>query len=365
MLLAVCALAFFATSAVFRERLRLPSEVPTSAKIQYLALHGDEYDTLFLGSSRVYQHIIPTVFDRAMAEAGAPTHSYNLGMSAMFTPEDTFVLEQALAKRKRPLKYVIVESSGIIQTDYSFFGTDQTLRVAYWHDFKRLATVMRAIFFQNHDRAAFPTDLKKLPEQFKQFGYHFHLFISNYCNLGRGMEWCKRERQLLRTAGNRSENKTHAVATRGRASGSLRQLSEGNEGYAYVDPPIDLDAVQWAAIEAFVKRQPSRKFGDLESQRDLQAKRRLVAAHGGRMLALIPPSAQEPVFVPDPKFGAPIAVLDFCDSKRYPELFLRENRQDAGHLSTRGAELFSRLLAARLREVTREGPCLSQAGLPK
>ncbi|MES2570644.1 MAG: hypothetical protein V4710_11400, partial [Verrucomicrobiota bacterium] len=60
-----------------------------SEKLAYFARHRDEYDTLFIGSSRVYRQIDPALFDQVTREAGVPTRSFNLGIDSMFSPEDS------------------------------------------------------------------------------------------------------------------------------------------------------------------------------------------------------------------------------------------------------------------------------------
>jgi hypothetical protein len=41
-------------------------------------------------------------------------------------------------------------------------------------------------------------------------------------------------------------------------------------------------------------------------------------------------------------------MLDFSDPARYPELYDPRHRYDSDHLNLAGAEMFSRLLAARI-----------------
>src|SRR5688572_27502291 len=65
-----------------------------SAKVQWLQEHGDEYDVIFLGSSRTFRQIVPELFDRLMAAASHPVKTFNLGVDGMRPPEDTYVLEQ-------------------------------------------------------------------------------------------------------------------------------------------------------------------------------------------------------------------------------------------------------------------------------
>ena len=130
--------------------------VPTvSEKLGRYAAAGDDYDVLVIGSSRTYRQIIPQVFDQATAEAGKPARMFNFGIDGMRPPEDTYVLEKALALRKKPLKLVIVECNNI-----RFEMRDEdagTVRAIHWHDWKRLSTMARLAFTRTKRSAASQT----------------------------------------------------------------------------------------------------------------------------------------------------------------------------------------------------------------
>ena len=74
----------------------------------------------------------------------------------------------------------------------------------------------------------------------------------------------------------------------------------------------------------------------------------LIRRAGAEPVHLITPTAR-----PTPELhrlaatGAVPHVLAFNDPERYPELFAVDRRFDAEHLTTAGAERFTRLLAAR------------------
>jgi len=105
--------ALFLTAAGVRRLLPFPPVEGIEGKLAWLARHDAMYDTLFVGSSRVFWHIIPREFDAAMAEAGQPTRSFNLGYTSVRPPEDSYVLEKALASRAAPLRFVVVEADDI------------------------------------------------------------------------------------------------------------------------------------------------------------------------------------------------------------------------------------------------------------
>ena len=335
LLVGVCVASFFLTMAFVRFRLSMQAVPDIQEKIAFFANHGEEFDTVFVGSSRIFHQIVPKLFDRLMAEAGFPTHSYNLGMSAMSAPEDSFLMDAAFAKRRRPLKFVLVETSDKIRTDYSCEGMDNTLRVEYWHDFKRLAVLTRTIVAQRKPAEGASRWMFSERER-TLFLYHLRLFVANSLNIGRGVGWLQSERDLM------------AMTFRRHPPRSAGRSRKFDDGFGVIDPPIEIDDHQWSLLQGYIKRPVARDFGDTESQREVQDKRRLVEFYGGRMFAVLPPISGGTMFSPDPQFGAPIPVLDCGDPNRYPELFERQNRQDSGHLNYQGAEIFTRRIVEQL-----------------
>ena len=68
-MIGVMFLATFAASCGVLGRCLPFPEIPlVRDKIEYLARHGDDYDVLFLGSSRVHCQIMPSIFDRIAGE---------------------------------------------------------------------------------------------------------------------------------------------------------------------------------------------------------------------------------------------------------------------------------------------------------
>lgn len=107
----IFAAVLLTSGALIRQRLPFPPIPTVQAKVEWLRTHGDDYDTFFLGSNRIYRHIVPRLFDELMAARGESTRSFNLGFDGMRPPEDSYVLEEVLAHRTKPLKYVIVEGN--------------------------------------------------------------------------------------------------------------------------------------------------------------------------------------------------------------------------------------------------------------
>ena len=118
-------------------RLVAPVPAGASERADWLREHGGgSFDTIFVGSSRTFHQIVPSIFDGEMAELGVPVRSFNLGTPGMKPPEDAYVMGRALRGRKAPLRFLVVECNPIhldIQPEQR-----GTTRAVYWHDVPRL-----------------------------------------------------------------------------------------------------------------------------------------------------------------------------------------------------------------------------------
>lgn len=333
-LVAIYAAVVLTTGEIVRHWLPFPPVPQVQPKVMWLAEHGDEYDTLMVGSSRTVRHIIPAVFDELMAAGGRPTHSFNLGLDGIRPPEDSYVLETVLAARHRPLKYVIVEGNDL-RTNAEGEAKD-TMRSSYWYDLKRCGVIARAtLWHTSYDETTWFGIWSDRFAEIDNFLGHVRPALSRAVNLGRGHELFP-----------------HAHTTDDPHELSLKAIGQNHDGYIYGrdDEPIsksNLKKLQ-AGLAARLKEPAKPFFSDVESQRVLQEKRRVIEAHGGQMIVFHPPMTQAEVFYPDPQLGPPPPVIDLSDPRAFPELFEERYRKDHTHLNPAGAEIFTRLLVGKL-----------------
>jgi len=331
LLLALFCGGLFGTASVIDRLLPFPPVPTVKGKLDWFSRHGDEYDTLFIGSSRTFCHIIPQIFDRCMAQAGMPTHSFNLGINGMRSPEDTYLLEKALAGRKAPLKLVVVEANALrIEADANSLGT---LRGVYWHDFQRFTHICRGILEEHAGKHGAFTP-KAILATLGALRYNLDTTVNKSLNVGRGLEWL--EARLVK-----------------QEPTPLQDIGKYNDGYVMYDTPVSkISEGEWSLLQAKLQKVLQKPtlpdYATRASQYELQAKRRLIESFGGQMITFAPPVAAKNVFLPDPSVHPALANLNFADPLLYPELFEKQNRFDSGHINQQGAEIFTRLLAGRI-----------------
>ena len=315
-------------------------EVPTvGQKIDYLLGQGDEFDTLFLGSSRIQHQILPDIFDRLMAAAGQPTHSFNLAADSMRPPEDSFVLEHVLRARTKALRWVFLESNTLrVGADPGVRGTR---RAIYWHDLKRMYWLLGDALDAARSGPSQWFENRRAADFFE----HAELWLDNATNLGRGAAFAD------------------GLATNQAAAFSWNELGTLRDGFvpAARSQTIggkDLADYQRELAERYQKPALLLRF-DVNTQALFDEEAASIERGGGRAVLVIPPTTTSSRYYPRVDGKRRFLVLDFSNPREYPILFTAEHRLDTTHLNTKGAEIFTALLVQRLLEATRTTAVMS------
>jgi hypothetical protein len=77
-------------------------------KEKYFYSIKNNYNTIFLGSSRTFRHINPAVFDSILNSRNIPVKSFNFGTPATYYPECFYILNK-LVDNNNHLQYVFLE----------------------------------------------------------------------------------------------------------------------------------------------------------------------------------------------------------------------------------------------------------------
>jgi hypothetical protein len=301
---------------------RLMPPVPidqVSEKLAHFAAHKDEYDTLFVGSSRTYRQALPSVFDPLMTAGGRPTHSFNFGADAMFSPEDAYVFEKIAALRPAKLRRVFLEISGF-NTDFAA-QPPETLRARHWHDWHRTMLICRGILSLNK-RGKW-----RDPSRWSRALVHVRLMIARAVRLGDATSLFDR--------------------WRGAAAPFWSALGERRDGAIPYPEETPLSGeVRVLYDQEMAKRRGGktrvRPLGPAPLQ-SLQETIARVQQLGAEPVLFIAPTSLTSQNTPASQVSVP--VLDFSDVERWPELFDPANRHDRGHLNLPGAKIFSRIFA--------------------
>lgn len=323
-----------------REALPFPEVPQVTAKIDYLAKYRDDFDTLFLGSSRIYYQIIPALFDRVAAEQGLPVRSFNAGVAGMRPPEDAFYLDTILRHPPKNLRWVFIELAGVwTKMDPSKAGT---VRAIYWHDWPRLRVLFdRALTVKpDSKKKRWRRNLEDRLEPLGEFIDHLPLFFQRQTSLGRG--------SLL----------TSLLISDLPVRPYWGALGEDRRGWVPTGRAESMSAREVADYEEFLAerraRKPRREVGDPASLAALETMIAKIEKLGATPVLVVPPTTNKRNFVPRPERERKTIVLDFCDLEKFPELYEARCRLDTDHLNTEGSQVFTRILVnAWAQEVKR------------
>lgn len=320
----IAVLAFVLVCAGLNALLPFPEIDVVSAEIRFFREHRDEFDTIFVGSSRIHHQISPAIFDRVTREAGHPARSFNFGIDGMFPPESGYVLERLLSAKPRHLKWVFIELDELETRRIP--KAEAARRSLYWHDWKRTSLVLRKVL--EGDDAGNARDL---------WFFHSALFAKNFTNIGRKIDLSWWSSHL------------------GKKAAPPKTLGRAGDGY---DPQIKtLSAAEAAAYEAGLERAVARAESRFVSAATEQAYRQWadeVRKIGATPVFLITPTMAQTKLGFRPESGVGGATMLFNDAKAYPRLYRNEMRFDADHLNGAAAEEFTTLVAHNFLQLIEE-----------
>lgn len=315
-----------------------PAETPAYVRerLTHLAAHGDEYDALFIGSSRIENHLMPAVFDRLVSARGLPMKSFNAGVHGMGTPEDSWMLDQILARRPARLRWVFLE--------IEFFhtaikdGEKDTLRSVAWHDWPRFWSLCRRLTVTT-GHLSFRDQIADFFERQRDFIDHLSAFGQRGTQFGRGallfQEW------------------------RGAAEpepAGASKLGPGGDGWEPADSGEAGDTKKTKHFSGYdgQRDRPKPDEADRVSQAVLGEAIAKITRAGAVPVLVIPPRVRVWYFVPSGENARHAAVINLCDPAAYPQLYAPEYRIDSSHLNAAGAEILTRIVADRFVEIARQ-----------
>jgi hypothetical protein len=337
--------AFLITCTGLRAILPFPEiDGGVSQKFRFFAAHKDEFDTLFIGSSRVYFQISPAIFDRVARESGLPTHSFNFGIGGMYLPETSYLLEQILNLKPRNLRWVFIEYDEL-QTKWS--PENQTSRRAlYWADWKRISLLLRKLTDAGTDALWLPSPAKLRDVVLRKkddkntrvlLAFYAGQFEKNYTNVARAAD-------VLEYFLGRD--------TKERRASYLGVASDG-----YVTRPNRMSPSEIAAYERGLAAAMAQTDTHPLSPYAVDAYRQCaqeVRKIGATPIFLITPSTTQ-ISVATESTELTGVVMAFNNPRTYPSLYRSSVRRDGQHLTKSGAEEFTRIVAANFVELARAG----------
>lgn len=327
-------IAFTVSSLIFRQIIpssSIPANIPfISSKYEYFIKHKDEYDTIFIGSSRICNQIVPDVFDRAMNDLGKSTNSFNFGIPAMRALPSYFLLKEILDTSPRNLKWVFIEID--LDSVYEPIKNARTTRAIYWHDFNNTLFALKYIFNSEPESL-----IKKILTSIS----HLIPYIYNQINVGKMFD-----EVIYQTSSHKQEKLVKSFFLKNDGYYPLDLIQEDSNRQNFLQ---NLDTYN------LEKSKLANKNYEELAQTQLPSKSKL------SLLSLIIKQVEaadaKPVFILPPRLetkqelqqayrqGYIPLFLSFNDPIKFPKLYQVNLRHDKNHLNHEGSEQLTRLIA--------------------
>ena len=301
----------------------LPDVPQVKVKLQWLAAHPEEYDTIFIGSSRVRSGISPATYDAEMRSRGIPTRSYNFGIDAMTMPELSFVFDQVVTSNPRALRHVFIELNRVRWRLPELEGG--TLREVYWHNPQYTALACEAALRDPR----VPPSWHLTPPIISQ---HLSLMFANYGNLGRQSDLMKLGSQPITAP---------------------KPLGQDGTGFYPVAKCLTAtDSVELTQkLKVLAPWEQRGFFDDPVLINEVARLAKIIRSLGCQAYFIVAPSLDNWRYNgPGSPLADDIVTFEFNDPSRFPALYLPEHRFDLQHLNTAGAEIFTKLLVTRMAD---------------
>jgi hypothetical protein len=319
---AIALVAFLAAS--FGIHSLLPPVVPKgiAAKLEFFAEHKDEFDTVIVGTSRLYYSVSPELFDQTTRENGLPTRTFNFGIDGMHPPENFYVLEQILKTKPRKLKWVVLEMADIETKWDKILGTQ---RLVYWHDWPRTALTLKKAL-NPRGNADWLIKATRLWLARRDLFSHLFLFGKQFGNVGRAMDFFPSEK-------------------RERFRDAESELGPHRDGYRMAGDAMSPErAAQFQQRLAQEMSEARPKFLDPATEDGYRNSAAQIRQAGAAPFFVVAPI----IFQQIPRFRKspdPAPLVSFNDARKFPQFYDTGVRIDDAHLTNEGAAEFTRLLA--------------------
>jgi hypothetical protein len=321
------------------------SNIPVvSTKLRSFSVYKNHYNTIFIGSSRMYRHVVPDTFDRTMRSYGYPIQSFNFGVYGMHVPETYFLLKKILAMKPENLKWIFVELYDLqLNIPKANIRTD---RVIYWH------TLQHTLWIYNLILASDDHMFRKL----NHFRDHTQPLLYNVINLGKADS-------LINYIFPEAKSITHKSIS----SEDIVFRPPGIDGYLSLEDEYD-DYFQHRHDEYLRGLNHYIETVDTLTQKSQQTTHLKSYELNiiDQFIKIIQDSKATPIFVITPLLekqdhfiaayqkGHIPTLFAFNDPVAFPDLYSPKSRFDQAHLNEQGAQKFTMSLAQKFAEYMRK-----------
>lgn len=314
-------------------------------KRNYIVKNKDDYNLMFFGSSKTFHQIDPVLFDSIVSK-DMEVHSFNYGIQNLLPPESFYLYENLLKEDSLHFKYVLMELNWFPNIKYKNLHTRRNF---YWlNNDNYVYTINSAI------NSRIP-----LPYKVWTVGTRSVNYIDKTFNIGIVNEifnyHAQENDETALTLDVLKDNKGFLPVNRDSAA-------KGKNSYFLSERyRKEIEEVKRASSVSFAKYEDVENF-DYYNEIYFEKINHLIKLSEDRGIHLIftmPPQWKSyqydeliPLFEQIPENHK----IQFADSRKYPELFKKENLFDADHVNEQGSRILTKLIAEKFRIIVKNYP---------
>jgi hypothetical protein len=299
-----------------------------SQKINILKEHAGEFNTVFMGSSRVYRQLNPELFDSLLTHLNL--HTYNLASPASFNPESYFLYEQLLEEDNLQLKYAILEIAPMADIGVVNVASQKSF---YWQSVNSLQYC-----YDYLQKSRLPSG-----ERTNVISKYLLSYLIGKLDLTRfSVSESKKEEityNLLKTS------RDGYMALDDDPNSSRRLVKFGSDTTV---AQKRINAASFISTRDYTKQFNQAHFAKLT---ELKEKSRL---KGITLKFLIPPKLSSYSELMALRQQMPDDVIELASYAQYPEFYLSRYTFDEGHLNKTGSKLLTATLAEKFNTLVKQ-----------
>ncbi|MEM6965924.1 MAG: hypothetical protein AAF573_14245 [Bacteroidota bacterium] len=288
--------------------------------------HISSYNSLVIGSSRVYRHFVPAVFDE---HTNLATTSFNFGIPATSNPESYFIAEKLLDEENLSLKTLYLEITPFATVQTQNLGKTKTY---YWmnKDYIQFNAANIANPSWSYEKKLYSayTMGVGLFAQLLNPSISKSITLKNYDTIAASMQdgYLSIEQEIengdTSLLARKEKLLNNSSILEGKAATSIKNFEKGVKDYN---------------VEAHLA-----KLHDIQQK----CKSKNIELVG----IILPryPNYKEVINIQQKVTD--LKIIEMADASKYPQLYEVQYSADNGHLNEAGAHLFSKIMADQVNQ---------------
>lgn len=316
---------------------RFSAGIVVGNKQQSLLENLGNYNTVFVGTSRINHGLDPIVFDETIRkEFDQDIRSFNFGIAGASLGEVSYIVDYLLENGPEEMQYILVELCSVEASLSDKFCVEnlKSSRNKYWLDQKRLELSLGNLSSQQSAQK------RRLDNRTLKKNYYTN-YLENIFQVGMLEDYLSfafrnKKRGLGRNQNgfNSLDNNQFATALDGRR--------------AFLNNGLEIEVKKARASKTHFGKPKDGIAFNKHYHKHLQSLEKQAAAKNIRLIYIVPPllpiSSYEELAVLH--YNLPTRMkINVANSQKYPEFYSREYVWDGNHLNEEGATLLSKEIA--------------------